>query len=107
MTIMGKAQFFILLVSWTLAASLHPGFSQTQEVVSKSEFQQPSTIQNQPIGAIRGVVKSGNSPIPGATVSVSSITSPVTSFSTSTDVDGTYFVPIAAYGTYKVTIQMV
>jgi carboxypeptidase family protein/TonB-dependent receptor-like protein len=104
MMIMGEARFHNLLGCWILMSSLHLGLCQAQ--TPKPEFQQPATIQNQPVGAIRGLVRAGDSPIPGVTISVANVTSPSTNISTSTDVDGTYSVPIAAYGTYRVSIQM-
>lgn len=57
-------------------------------------------------GTIRGVVKSGNKPIPGASVSISDGTSAKT-ISTTTDVDGSYSAALPSYGSYKITIQMV
>ena len=77
-------------------------------------------------GHIRGVVKSGNTPIPGATVVISvagSTASPASGAAsnstpagsdvsssgkiTSTDVDGSYSLAVPAYGSYTVRVQMV
>jgi len=64
MVIMGEARFHNLLGCWILISSLHLGLCQAQ--TSKPAFQQPATNQNQPIGAILGLARAGNSPIPGA-----------------------------------------
>jgi hypothetical protein len=67
-------------------------------------------------GTIRGIVKSGNLPIPGASVSISpgstsfgssSVGPSAEKISTSTEVDGTYSVSVPAYGSYTVRVQMV
>jgi len=54
---------------------------------------------------IRGVVKSGNMPIPGAEVSAANV-STKEQISTSTDVDGTYLLRIPTEGRYTVRVQM-
>jgi len=55
--------------------------------------------------AIHGVVKSGNMPIPGATVSaVNTVTKQ--QVNTSTDVDGSYKLQISPEGQYTVQVQM-
>ena len=58
------------------------------------------------VGTIHGLVKSGNVPIPGAAVSISSAGSDV-KISTWTDVDGTYSADVPAYGSYTVRVQMI
>ena len=56
---------------------------------------------------IHGVVKSGNMPIPGATVSIAPADSAAEKpISTWTDVDGAFSVPVASYGSYTVRVQM-
>ena len=57
------------------------------------------------VGTIRGIVKSGNMPIPGAAVSVSRESSSDT-ISTWSDVDGSYFLAVPSYGSYHVRVQM-
>jgi hypothetical protein len=54
---------------------------------------------------IHGVVKSGNMPIPGAGISATSATAKE-QVSTSTDVDGSYWLRIPADGNYTVRVQM-
>src|SRR5579872_5279763 len=56
-------------------------------------------------GTIHGVVKSGNMPIPGAAVVISSDNSSQ-KISTWTDVDGTYSATVTANGVYNVAVQM-
>src|SRR6202000_1798301 len=58
-----------------------------------------------PIATVHGIIKSGNMPIPGAAVSLSSASSPQ-KFSTWTDVDGSYSIPVPT-GVYTVSVQMV
>ena len=57
-------------------------------------------------GTIHGIVKSGNMPIPGAAVSISSASSDP-AISTWTDVDGSYSASVPSYGSYTVHVQMV
>ena len=59
------------------------------------------------MGTIRGLVKSGDMPIPGAAVSISSTTSPDVKISTWSDVDGSYAAAVPAFGSYTVRVQMV
>jgi hypothetical protein len=54
---------------------------------------------------LRGLVKSGNMPIPGASVSAASALTRQ-QINTSTDVDGTYRLTIPADGRYTVQVQM-
>jgi trimeric autotransporter adhesin len=61
--------------------------------------------QPPPVGTIHGMVKSGNMPLPGAAVSISSEASSE-KIATWTDVDGSYSVRIPAYGTYTVRVAM-
>lgn len=56
-------------------------------------------------GTIYGVVKSGNMPLPGATVTAAN-TLTGQKVTTSTDVDGRYFMQIASDGHYVVRVQM-
>jgi trimeric autotransporter adhesin len=65
---------------------------------------QTQTIEPQG-GAIHGLVKSGNMPIPGAAVSVAQGSS-AEKISTWTDVDGTYSAAVPSYGSYTVRVQM-
>ena len=58
------------------------------------------------VGSIHGIVKSGNMPIPGAEVLISTAASDQ-KISTWTDVDGTYSASVPAYGSYTVRVQMV
>ena len=54
---------------------------------------------------IHGVVKSGNMPIPGAGISVTNAATKA-QLNTSTDVDGSYSLPVPADGNYTVRVQM-
>jgi trimeric autotransporter adhesin len=56
-------------------------------------------------GMIHGIVKSGNMPIPGAAISISQGSS-AEEISIWTDVDGSYSVSVASYGSYTVRVQM-
>src|ERR1700689_5513560 len=56
-------------------------------------------------GIIRGVVKSGNMPLPGATVTAAN-TLTGQKVTTSTDVDGTYSLQVPSDGRYFVRAQM-
>jgi trimeric autotransporter adhesin len=56
-------------------------------------------------GTIRGVVKSGNMPLPGATVTAAN-TLTGQKVTTSTDVDGTYSLQVPSDGRYVVRAQM-
>lgn len=81
--------------------SVQPAANQPQPTQS-----QPSPAQPTPaVGTIHGVVKSGNMPIPGATVSVS-LASSGEKTSTWTDIDGSFSVPVASYGSYTVRVGM-
>ena len=55
-------------------------------------------------GTIHGIVKSGNTPIPGAAVSIASA-SASTTITTWTDVDGSYSVQVP-FGSYSVRVEM-
>jgi trimeric autotransporter adhesin len=66
----------------------------------------PPQSAQAPAGTIHGLVKSGNMPIPGAAVSISS-TTPGVNISVWTDVDGTYSAAVPAYGSYTVRVEMV
>ena len=58
------------------------------------------------VGAIHGLVKSGNMPIPGAAV-VITLPSPDLKITTWTDVDGAYSAAVSSYGSYTVRVQMI
>ncbi|HEX8814129.1 MAG TPA: TonB-dependent receptor [Terriglobales bacterium] len=62
-------------------------------------------INSAPGGTIHGVVKSGTTPIPGASVAISSEGS-AEKIPTTTDLDGSYSITVPAYGTYNVVVQM-
>ena len=57
------------------------------------------------VGTIRGIVKSGNMPIPGAAVTVSP-GGTGDKLSAWTDVDGGFSIAVNAFGTYAVRVQM-
>jgi hypothetical protein len=67
---------------------------------------QTATAQPKPTGAIHGIVKSGNMPIPGAEVSISPEPSGQ-KITTWTDVDGSYSAAVPANGAYVVETEMV
>ena len=58
-----------------------------------------------PAGTIRGIVKSGNMPIPGAEVSIS-LQSTNEKKTTWTAIDGSYSLPVPGNGSYTVTVEM-
>ena len=58
-----------------------------------------------PAGSIHGLVKSGNMPLPGATVTATN-TLTGQKVTTWTDVDGTYFVQVPSNGRYVIRTQM-
>ena len=64
---------------------------------------QPATPHG---GTIHGIVKSGNMPIPGATVSIISAGSATDKISVWTEVDGSYSASVPAFGSYTVRVQM-
>ena len=85
-------QFFFLIYF----VAFHPHFLRAQ-----------AAAQVGPAGSrtIRGVVKSGNMPIPGAEVSAENVATKQ-QFSTWTDVDGSYSLRIPADGRYTLRVQM-
>src|ERR1051325_2811237 len=58
-----------------------------------------------PVGSIHGLVKSGNMPLPGVTVTATN-TLTGQKVTTWTDVDGNYFLDIPSNGRYVVRTQM-
>src|SRR5215469_13776834 len=85
----------------------HRVYCQNQAI--QLQAPQPSPTQKEaitPVAAtIRGIVKSGNVPIPGAAVTIS-IASSSDTISLWTDVDGSYSAAIPRYGKYTVRVQM-
>ncbi len=65
----------------------------------------PAPTPNEAARIVRGIVKSGNMPIPGATVSATNVDTKG-QVSSSTDVDGTYSLRIPENGHYTVRVQM-
>jgi trimeric autotransporter adhesin len=55
--------------------------------------------------SISGVVKSGSAPIPGATVTATNSATGETSV-TSTDLNGSYVLPVSGQGTYELRVEM-
>ncbi|HLO07045.1 MAG TPA: carboxypeptidase-like regulatory domain-containing protein, partial [Terriglobales bacterium] len=55
--------------------------------------------------SITGVVKSGNTPIPGATVSATHFSTEAKT-TTYTDINGAYTLQVAAAGKYQVRVEM-
>ncbi len=55
--------------------------------------------------SITGVVRSGNTPIPGATVTATN-SSTQEAISTSSDTNGTYTLPVAGQGKYQLRVEM-
>ena len=104
MAIVSNRGFRMLVMGSSLLLLSRVSFSQDQTSAPPAAASPPSTAP-QTVGTIRGVVKSGNMPIPGAAVSVSVGSS--STLTTWTDVDGSYSAPVPAYGTYTVRVQMV
>ena len=75
MAIMSNAVFRMLVMGSSLLLSSRLALSQDQTSAPPTAASQPSAAQNPlaatAVGTIRGIVKSGNTPIPGAAVSVS------------------------------------
>jgi trimeric autotransporter adhesin len=103
-----KLIFRSLLLSLFLSVPVDLAHSQSQtaqpQMVQPSPAQLTSTAQTE--GTIRGIVKSGNTPIPGAGVSIS-VPSSSAIISAWTDVDGSYSAAVPVYGTYTVRVQMI
>ncbi|HET6177073.1 MAG TPA: TonB-dependent receptor [Candidatus Sulfotelmatobacter sp.] len=97
-TVRGKSLLRLLLMGLALRLALDRSFAQTTPPQA-----QPSPAQD---GTIHGIVKSGNMPIPGASVSIS-VGSSSEKISTWTDVDGSYSAPVPSSGSYTVRVQMV
>ena len=95
---------------------LASGYLQAQSELKSPGWRTPGQKPSEPyksaVGTISGVVKSGNMPIPGAGVSISSggasgfSERPPQNISTWTDIDGSYSAAIPSYGTYTVQVQM-
>jgi hypothetical protein len=58
-----------------------------------------------PTFSITGMVKSGDTPIPGATVTATNASTQET-ISTSTDINGTYSLPVTTQGKYQLRVEM-
>ncbi len=83
---------------------------------SQTQPAPPQPSEPQAGGTVHGIVKSGNLPIPGASVAIAAASSSLESsspgssgetISVSTDVDGTYSAKVPSYGTYTVQVKMV
>src|ERR1700693_5298810 len=73
-----------------------------------SSLAQSSPAQDAPATqtfSISGLVKSGNTPIPGATVTATNSTSGEKA-ATSTDLDGAYSIQVTAAGKYQLRVEM-
>src|SRR5215469_11770889 len=92
----GRLGFLCLLFTALFVFSVEHGMSQTE----------PAQGAHAAGGTIHGLVKSGNMPIPGAAVSISSATDSST-LTTWTDVDGRYSAKLPSFGTYAVRVEMV
>lgn len=110
---MGRIDTSALLVCLLLL--LGGGYLPAQSESKMPESRRPDLKHSDPKkaagGIIYGVVKSGNMPIPGAGVLVSSAPSSsleptAQKLSTWTDVDGGYTVAVPSYGSYTVQVQM-
>ena len=102
MTATNRLVLLCQLFGLTLFSGLNQARCQTQPT-------EPHAIQpqaSQPAGTIHGIVKSGNMPIPGAAVGISSA-SLSEKIATWTDVDGSYSTAVPSYGSYTVRVQMV
>lgn len=107
MSITSKPVFRVFFLAASLFFPRRPAFSQEQISRPPTAASQPAQSQAPAtaVGTIHGIVKAGNVPIPGASVSISlESSSPI---STWTDVDGSFSAAIATYGTYTVQVQMV
>ncbi len=97
-----QAQASLDLSSQTPPAEQTPP-AQTSPPETPPEQNAPTTTA--PVPVLRGIVKSGNMPIPGVTVTaINTATRQKTS--TWTDVDGSYVLPLPAAGTYFLRTQM-
>jgi len=109
MAIMNNPMFRSLVLGWSLLFCSQRTLAQDQSSVPPTGAIQSSGAQNpstpSTVGTIRGIVKSGNSPIPGAAVSISLESS--STISTWTEVDGSYSAAVPAYGTYTVQVKMI
>lgn len=107
--IMSNPAFRLLVIGSSLLIYGRVGECQDRASLPPTSAGLPSPAQTPlavtAVGTIRGIVKSGNTPIPGAQVSVSLASSSV--ISTWTQVDGSYSAEIPAYGTYTVRVEMV
>src|SRR5450631_4472063 len=92
---LGSGRVFLLL---TLLLAFEDAWAQIQ--TAQPESPQPAG------GTIHGLVKSGNTPIPGAAVAIS-LDSSDQRISVWTDVDGRYSAAVPSYGSYTVRVQMV
>jgi hypothetical protein len=97
-TVRGKSLLRLLLMGLALRLALDRSCAQTTPPQAH-----PTPAQD---GTIHGIVKSGNMPIPGASVSIS-VGSSSEKISTWTDVDGSYSAPVPSSGSYTVRVQMV
>jgi hypothetical protein len=121
MTVSGKLGFRCVLLSFTLllvfdhARAQNETSQPVQPPLPQPQSAQPQSppTQSQPLaqpqptggGTIHGIVKSGNMPIPGAAVSIST-TSSDHKISVWTDVDGSYAATVPADGSYTVRVEM-
>lgn len=93
---------FRLIAAWHRVATLAPLLLLAYVVMVHSN----SLAQTTPARAIHGVVKSGNTPIPGASVSVIDADTKQSVATTSTDIDGSYRLQLPADGHFFVQVQM-
>src|ERR1700689_4533175 len=123
MTVSGKLGFRCVLLSFTLllvfdhARAQNETSQPVQPPLPQPQSAQPQSpqipSQPQPLaqtqvrggGTIHGIVKSGNMPIPGAAVSIST-TSSDHKISVWTDVDGSYAATVPADGSYTVRVEI-
>ena len=98
-------RYLVLIFVLPICAAI---YAQTPE--ARPQTQAPASVQSQtpPVtaaGNIHGLVKSGNMPLPGVTVTATN-TLTGQKVTTWTDVDGNYFLDIPSNGRYVVRTQM-
>src|SRR5947209_13323750 len=87
-----------------LVPGIMPGQEPAPAPSPSAPATQPSAPASAPFGVITGTVKSGNTPLPGVTVTASN-TLTGKKYITSTDVDGSFKLEVGAQGRYVVRAE--